>query len=125
MIVLVLLVVVVLGGIYGGIFTPTEAAVVGCVYALFVGKFIYRELDFVTTRAAFVDTLIINGGTSFILGLSISFANSSWDCISSATVCRAIPTLITSASVGLSRNAAISRTLPAFSASSSPLARAN
>ncbi len=66
--------VIILGGIYGGIFTPTEAAVVGCVYALFVGKFIYRELDFRTTRAAFVDTLIINGATSFILGLSISFA---------------------------------------------------
>ncbi|BBK40948.1 membrane protein [Allostella vacuolata] len=35
---------VVLGGIYGGIFTPTEAAVVATVYALFVGLFLYREL---------------------------------------------------------------------------------
>jgi C4-dicarboxylate transporter DctM subunit len=66
--------VIILGGIYGGIFTPTEAAVVGAVYALFVGKFIYKELDFKTTKAAFMDTLIINGATSFILGLSISFA---------------------------------------------------
>lgn len=66
--------VIILGGIYGGVFTPTEAAVVGCVYALFVGKFIYGELDFRTTRAAFMDTLVINGATSFILGLSISFA---------------------------------------------------
>ena len=66
--------VIILGGIYGGIFTPTEAAVVGAVYALFVGKFIYHELDFPTMKAAFMDTLVINGATSFILGLSISFA---------------------------------------------------
>ena len=36
--------VIILGGIYGGIFTPTEAAVVACVYGLIVGFFIYREL---------------------------------------------------------------------------------
>ena len=36
---------VILGGIYGGIFTPTEAAGVACVYAIFVSCFIYRELD--------------------------------------------------------------------------------
>lgn len=65
---------IILGGIYGGIFTPTEAAVVGVVYALFIGKFVYKELDYEKTRAAFLDTLVINGATSFILGLSISFA---------------------------------------------------
>jgi C4-dicarboxylate transporter DctM subunit len=36
--------VIVLGGIYGGIFTPTEAAAVACVYAILVGFFIYRKL---------------------------------------------------------------------------------
>ena len=36
--------VIILGGIYGGIFTPTEAAAVSSVYALFVGLFIYKEL---------------------------------------------------------------------------------
>lgn len=36
--------VVVLGGIYGGIFTPTEASAIAVVYALFVGLFIYRSL---------------------------------------------------------------------------------
>jgi len=35
---------IILGGIYGGIFTPTEAAAVSCVYAVIVGAFIYREL---------------------------------------------------------------------------------
>ena len=37
--------VIILGGIYGGIFTPTEAAGVACVYGLFVGFVVYRELS--------------------------------------------------------------------------------
>jgi C4-dicarboxylate transporter DctM subunit len=36
--------IIILGGIYGGIFTPTEAANVAVVYGLFVGLFVYREL---------------------------------------------------------------------------------
>ncbi len=36
--------VVVIGGIYGGVFTPTEASAVAVVYALIVGGFVYREL---------------------------------------------------------------------------------
>ncbi|WP_102960555.1 TRAP transporter large permease [Mangrovicella endophytica] len=37
--------VIILGGIYGGIFTPTEASVVAVVYAVFVSVFIYREMS--------------------------------------------------------------------------------
>lgn len=37
--------VIILGGIYGGIFTPTEAAAVSAVYGLFVGLFIYRSIN--------------------------------------------------------------------------------
>jgi len=40
--------VVILGGIYGGIFTPTEAAAVAVFYGLFVGVFIYRTIKFGT-----------------------------------------------------------------------------
>ena len=36
--------VVILGGIYGGIFTPTEAAGIACIYAILVARYIYREL---------------------------------------------------------------------------------
>jgi C4-dicarboxylate transporter DctM subunit len=36
---------VILGGIYGGIFAPTEAAGIACVYGIFVTKFIHRELS--------------------------------------------------------------------------------
>jgi C4-dicarboxylate transporter DctM subunit len=37
---------IILGGIYGGVFSPTEAAAVACVYAAFVTRFIFRELTF-------------------------------------------------------------------------------
>jgi C4-dicarboxylate transporter DctM subunit len=37
--------VVILGGIYGGIFTPTEAAGIACIYAIAVAVFIYREMS--------------------------------------------------------------------------------
>ena len=38
--------VIILGGIYSGAFTATEAAVVAVVYGIFVGKFVYKELSF-------------------------------------------------------------------------------
>ena len=39
-----LLIVIILGGIYGGIFTPTEAAAVAAVYAFFIASFVYRDM---------------------------------------------------------------------------------
>ena len=39
-----LLIVIILGGIYGGIFTPTEAAAVAAVYAFFITNFIYKDM---------------------------------------------------------------------------------
>lgn len=41
----ILMPVIILGGIYGGIFTPTEAAAVACLYGIIVGVFIYKELN--------------------------------------------------------------------------------
>lgn len=49
--------VIILGGIYGGVFSPTEAAAVACVYAGFVTRFVFRELswrDIVEAAAATV-----------------------------------------------------------------------
>ena len=42
----ILMPVIILGGIYGGIFTPTEAAAVSAIYGLIVGMFIYKTLRF-------------------------------------------------------------------------------
>ncbi|MBZ0123458.1 MAG: TRAP transporter large permease, partial [Roseovarius sp.] len=38
------LIVIILGGIYGGIFTPTEAAAVAAVYAFFIASFVYKDM---------------------------------------------------------------------------------
>lgn len=38
------LIIIILGGIYGGIFTPTEAAAVASVYAFFIATFVYRDM---------------------------------------------------------------------------------
>ncbi|WP_417742395.1 TRAP transporter large permease [Salipiger sp.] len=44
------LIVIILGGIYGGIFTPTEAAAVAAVYAFFIANFVYRDMGPLATR---------------------------------------------------------------------------
>lgn len=66
--------VVILGGIYGGIFTPTEAAVVATVYSLFVGKFVYHELTWKIVYESYRSTADMNGFTGLALGFSMSFA---------------------------------------------------
>ena len=48
--------VVILGGIYGGVFTPTEAAGVACVYAILVARFIYREMTWVDVWRTAIDS---------------------------------------------------------------------
>ena len=67
--------VIVLGGIYGGVFTPTEAAVVAVVYALIIGIFIYRELTFSIILDALRATCDLCGLTALALGFSMAFAN--------------------------------------------------
>lgn len=71
----ILMPVIMLGGIYAGIFTPTEAAVVSVVYAFLVSKFIYRELTWKQLVDACLSTALINGATSFMIALSAAFAN--------------------------------------------------
>jgi C4-dicarboxylate transporter, DctM subunit len=66
--------VIILGGIYGGIFSPTEAAVVAVVYALIIGKFVYKELTWQNIFESFREAVIINATTMIIIGLSVSFA---------------------------------------------------
>jgi len=65
--------VLVLGGIYGGIFTPTEAAAVSVVYALFVELFIYKELKIGKLFAICRDSAVLSGCLLFILSCAMSF----------------------------------------------------
>lgn len=66
--------VIILGGIYGGIFSPTEAAVVAVVYAMIIGVFVYKELTWKDIYNSLVEAALINASTMIIIGLSISFA---------------------------------------------------
>ncbi len=66
--------VIILGGIYSGIFTPTEAAVVSVVYSFIVGVFVYKELDLKGGYKAFKDAVVVNGATTFMVGFSSVFA---------------------------------------------------
>ena len=56
----------ILGGIYGGIFTATEAAIVACIYSLFVGVFIYRELDLKSAYRAILDAAKSSASVMFL-----------------------------------------------------------
>jgi C4-dicarboxylate transporter DctM subunit len=66
--------VIILGGIYSGIFTPTEAAAVAVVYALFVALFIYRGLDLKGVYKVLKDSAIITAQIMILLASASVFA---------------------------------------------------
>lgn len=65
--------VIILGGIYGGIFTPTEAAGVACVFGLVVGVFVYRELKLKDLKQSFTGAGAVTGMILFIMAASAIF----------------------------------------------------
>lgn len=66
--------VVVLGGIYAGIFTATESAVISVVYALVVGGFVYREITWEKFKRAAVDTLRTAGMIMMVIACANCFS---------------------------------------------------
>jgi C4-dicarboxylate transporter DctM subunit len=64
-----------MGGIYGGIFTPTEAAAVAAVYAVIVSLFIYKDITFKTLPHVFVDASKTTVMLMFIIANAILFAH--------------------------------------------------
>ncbi len=62
--------IIIIGGIYGGIFTPTEAAAVAAVYGLVVGLFIYKELKFKDLPELIFKAVISTVIIMFIVGAS-------------------------------------------------------
>lgn len=65
--------VIVLGGIYGGIFTPTEAAVVAVLYALFVG-FVYKRFTLKKLADAFADSSVTSAIVMIVIAAAGLFA---------------------------------------------------
>jgi len=66
--------VIILGGIYGGVFTPTEASVVAVFYALIVGLFVYREFTLRDVWAALKKSVISAAVIMFIIANAGFFA---------------------------------------------------
>ena len=66
--------IIILGGIYGGIFTPTEAAAVSIVYGLFVGMVIYREVKIKDLFDICVDSAKTTGGIMLIVACASLFS---------------------------------------------------
>ena len=66
--------VIILGGIYGSIFTPTEAAAVSVVYGLFVGIFIYKEIKLKDLWDLMVDSAKTTGGIMLIVASASLFS---------------------------------------------------
>lgn len=64
--------VIILGGIYSGIFTATECAVIAVIYAFIVGKFIYAELSWKATLEALIKTCKTVGGILIIVAMAIA-----------------------------------------------------
>ncbi len=65
---------IILGGIYGGIFTPTEAAGVAVIYGLLVGIFVYKEIKIKDLWNLFVDSAISSATVMYIVACASVFA---------------------------------------------------
>lgn len=65
---------IILGGIYSGVFTPTEAACVSVVYSALVSYFVYKDLNLKALYNTLLDAAVLNGITSFLLGYSTVFS---------------------------------------------------
>ncbi len=68
------MIVIILGGIYGGIFTPTEASAVAVVYGFFVSFFIYRELKLDDLPTILLNTASLTGVVMVVLGMASMFS---------------------------------------------------
>lgn len=65
---------IILVGIYGGYFSPTEASVVAVVYALFIGKFVYKEVTFRGIWEMYFNNMAFLGGLLFTFAPAMALA---------------------------------------------------
>ena len=92
----ILMPVIVLGGIYAGFFTPTEAAVVGVVYSIAVGVFVYRELTFKKFLDSLLEAAILSATVMIVMGGASTFGR--------ILTLEKVPTLLTNLLYGVSSN---------------------
>src|SRR5262249_46469130 len=65
---------IIFGGILGGVFTPTEAAVVAVIYAITIGMLVYREISVRFLLRSFVRTGVTSGIVMLLIGCANIFA---------------------------------------------------
>jgi len=65
--------VIILGGIYSGIFTPTESAIVASVYAFIIGVFVYKELNWQNFYRALGNSAIVSASIMIIIATATLF----------------------------------------------------
>ena len=90
---------IILGGIYSGVFTPTEAACVSVVYSALISLFVYRDMKLKDLYNVLLDAAVLNGITSFLLGYSTVF--------STFMTFEKVPQMITTFLTGVSDNALV------------------
>ena len=69
-----MLIVVVMGGIYSGMFTPTEAAAMSAVYAFFIAVFVYKDLSFKQIPRVLLDSANMSAMLLFIIASAVLFS---------------------------------------------------
>ena len=91
--------VIILGGIYAGIFTATEAAVVAVVYSLAVSIFIYKEIKPSEIGDIFASATLTTGSILLLLGFATAFAR--------YLTLKSIPTLVGETILAVTNNATL------------------
>jgi tripartite ATP-independent transporter DctM subunit len=92
----IMLTVLILFGILGGIFTPTEASIAAVIYAVFVGKFVYKELKFKDLPKILLDSIVATSAIMLLVGFANVFA---WILTS-----QQVPQLVANAVLEISQN---------------------
>ena len=69
-----LLIIIIMGGIYAGIFTPTEAAAVAAVYAFFIAVYVYRDIGIKSVPKVLVDASRTTVMLMFVIANAFMFA---------------------------------------------------
>lgn len=88
--------VIILGGIYGGVFTPTEAAIIASDYALIIGIFVYREIKLKDLFGIFKGTATTCGTCIILVSTATAFGR--------ILTMEQIPTMLSQMILGLSSN---------------------
>jgi C4-dicarboxylate transporter DctM subunit len=88
--------VIIFGGIYGGVFTPTEAGAVACIYALLVGVLLYRMINWQNGLGAFAESGRTLGAILIILPMVHIFTR--------ILVLEGVPQMVANAMMSISDN---------------------